>query len=241
MTEPIGDYLFREKMDREFLNLEKRYPFNFKEGEDIYTQRMKTEEGLNTLDKHNIESLASTKNILNELLEKYKSNDYFIFKLTKFNDRLKAIKYLAGSNITDAKKRKSILESNKKNLSLFIEHLIAVAIEGEREGAFDSENDKPHKTIDFNTQIFKSEKGFLLFEALLEAFPKGVNDNYAFIFLQLQKDGYIFEVSHRIFINFLSAAPYNIVIDKIKTWNILATKNRLALYSTTLKAIKYVF
>ena len=92
--------------------------------------------------------------------------------------------------------------------------------------------------LDYNKQIFKSEKGFLLFEALINDFPKEINDNYGFIFHKLIADGYMFRVTHTTFKEYLNAEPYKITIDKIKTLNVLSNKQRLALYSSILKSIK---
>lgn len=95
-----------------------------------------------------------------------------------------------------------------------------------------------NQPIDYNTQIFKNVQGFILFEKLVKICPK-VNDTYSFIFLQLAKDGYVYEnLSHRVIKDFFNSEPYKITIDKIKPLTKLENTTRMALYSSVLNAVK---
>ena len=101
----------------------------------------------------------------------------------------------------------------------------------------DNESPLPIVEPEYNTQIFKSYRGFKIFEAMIAGFPK-VNDNYGFIFNKLIEDKLMFRVSHPIFKEFVNAKPYELALDKIKTLNVLKNSQRLALYSSILSSIK---
>ena len=91
--------------------------------------------------------------------------------------------------------------------------------------------------VKFNTQIFTSEKGFILFEALIKELPP-MNDNYAFIYRILIEEKYMYQISQRIFKDFVNAEPYRKTLDKIKTLTVLNDKYRFALYKRILGSIK---
>lgn len=97
---------------------------------------------------------------------------------------------------------------------------------------------KEPEKIEFNTRIFTSLKGFMLFDKLVKKCPK-VSDTYSFIYLQLVKDGYIFkDITHKEIKDFFNSEPYKITIDKIKTLNVLENEQRMALYSSVLDSNK---
>lgn len=111
-------------------------------------------------------------------------------------------------------------------------------IESELKLSEPQQSAKEPEKIEFNTRIFTSLKGFMLFDKLVKKCPK-VSDTYSFIYLQLVKDGYIFkDITHKEIKDFFNSEPYKITIDKIKTLNVLENEQRMALYSSVLDSNK---
>lgn len=122
---------------------------------------------------------------------------------------------------------------NKNVIPFIVEHLKQIEQISEPQ-----QSAKEPEKIEFNTRIFTSLKGFMLFDKLVKKCPK-VSDTYSFIYLQLVKDGYIFkDITHKEIKDFFNSEPYKITIDKIKTLNVLENEQRMALYSSVLDSNK---
>lgn len=140
---------------------------------------------------------------------------------------------------------KLLLEYKEPNMKTLIEEKILFLkevithIDNTYEDLTESQlSPKEPENIEYNTRIFTSVKGYILFDKLIKLCPK-VNDTYSFIYLKLVQDGYIYEnIKHREIKDFFNSEPYKITIDKIKTLNILTNDQRMALYSSVLDSIK---
>jgi hypothetical protein len=122
---------------------------------------------------------------------------------------------------------------NKNIIPFIIDYLKSIDVTNEPQ-----QSSKEIESVEYNKRIFKNLKGFVLFDKLVTGSPK-VIDNFSFIFLQLQKDGYIFpDLKHREIKDFFNSEPYKITIDKIKTLNQLENSQRMALYSSVLNSNK---
>ena len=102
---------------------------------------------------------------------------------------------------------------------------------------FSSETSTANST--YNGQIFSSKIGFLFFEALLKEFEIEIGKTplayLSFIYWNMLRDGYLYNISSKTFIGFLSKEPYCIELDKLKTEDCCTTTNKTRVYSTCKK------
>jgi hypothetical protein len=172
--------------------------------------------------------LIGQRNNMNSPISKQPCYHYIKDVLSKY--QLTSIK--ATEMVNDFKGSFS-LDWNKNIIPFIIDYLKSIDVTNETQ-----QSSKEIENVEYNKRIFKNSKGFILFNKLVTGCPK-VNDNFSFIFKQLQKDGYIFpDLKHREIKDFFNSEPYKITIDKIKTLNQLENPQRMALYSSVLNGNK---
>ncbi|MGZ3863814.1 MAG: hypothetical protein ACXVPN_01725 [Bacteroidia bacterium] len=92
----------------------------------------------------------------------------------------------------------------------------------------------------YNTQIFRNEKGHKFFELLIEEFKEELDrfalSHLSFIYWKIKNDKYLHDVSPLVFRNFLREAPHFIELDKIKTLASCTTKSKVARYTACKKS-----
>lgn len=86
----------------------------------------------------------------------------------------------------------------------------------------------------YNTQIFKSRSGFNFFETLQAEFKTEIERTplayYSFIYWKMKKDDFLYNISPKVFLEFLNDKPYSLKLDKIKTLPACSTHSKNSRY-----------